>query len=58
MFYFKIVVMFFNLMVFCLTKKLEVVVWFFFFFFAQLFRAQHVSFLSETLFQANHAKSI
>lgn len=54
MFYFKIVVMFFNLMVFCLTKKLEVV-WFFF---AQLFRAQHVSFLSETLFQANHAKSI
>lgn len=26
MFYFKIVVMFFNLMVFCLTKKLEVVV--------------------------------
>lgn len=57
MFYFKIVVMFFNLMVFCLTKKLEVVVWFFFFF-AQLFRAQHVSFLSETLFQANHAKSI
>lgn len=31
MFYFKIVVMFFNLMVFCLTKKLEVVVWFFFF---------------------------
>lgn len=55
MFYFKIVVMFFNLMVFCLTEKLEVV---FFFFFAQLFRAQHVSFLSETLFQANHAKSI
>lgn len=31
MFYFKIVVMFFNLMVFCLTKKLEVVVCFFFF---------------------------
>ena len=56
MFYFKIVVMFFNLMVFCLTEKLEVVVCCFFF--AQLFRAQHVSFLSETLFQANHAKSI
>lgn len=31
MFYFKIVVMFFNLMVFCLTKKLEVVVCCFFF---------------------------
>lgn len=30
MFYFKIVVMFFNLMVFCLTKKLEVVFFFFF----------------------------
>lgn len=29
MFYFKIVVMFFNLMVFCLTKKLEVVFFFF-----------------------------
>lgn len=30
MFYFKIVVMFFNLMVFCLTEKLEVVFFFFF----------------------------